>query len=56
MSDEIQNNLTTSDMLRMTTENTTKFLMQLANHIDTLEATIVELNAKIADLESKNEA
>ena len=56
MSEGTENKLTSSDMLRMTTENTSKFLMQLANHIDTLEATIVELNAKIATLESKNEA
>lgn len=52
-----------SDMVRMTSENALKainanhdFLMQVANHIDTLESTIVELNKKIEELTTNNEA
>lgn len=42
-----------SDMIRTTAENQANFLSQIANHIDELEQSIVQLTNRISDLESK---
>ena len=44
-----------SDMIRTTAENQANFLAQIANHIDKLEDSIVQLTNRISDLESKND-
>jgi hypothetical protein len=43
-----------SDMIRTTAENQADFLSQIANHIDKLEDSIVQLTNRINDLESKS--
>lgn len=47
------NNPKISDMLRITTENSTKLYIQIAEHIDALEEEILSLKQRIAELESK---
>lgn len=42
-----------SEMLRITAQNQSVFLTQVADHIDKLEAGVVELQARIAELEGK---
>ena len=42
-----------SDMIRTTDENQANFLAQIANHIDKLEDSIVQLTNRISNLESK---
>jgi len=44
-----------SDMIRTTAENQADFLSQIANHIDKLEDSIVQLTNRINDLESKTD-
>ena len=44
-----------SDMIRTTAENQADFLSQMANHIDKLEDSIVQLTNRISDLESKTD-
>jgi hypothetical protein len=44
-----------SDMIRTTAENQADFLTQIANHIDKLEDSIVQLTNRISDLESKTD-
>lgn len=44
-----------SDMIRTTAENQADFLSQIANHIDKLEDSIVQLTNRISDLESKTD-
>ena len=40
-----------SDMLRITGVNTATFMEQVADHIDKLEASVVELQKRISELE-----
>ena len=40
------------EMLRMTGKNTGEFMLQIADHIEKLEAAVVELKARITELES----
>ena len=40
-----------SDMLRLTGENKSEFMKQVANHIDKLEQTVIELQARVTELE-----
>jgi hypothetical protein len=40
-----------AQMLRITGGNTAAFMEEIANHIDKLEATVVELKDKIAEME-----
>lgn len=40
-----------SDMLRQTVGNTNQLMMHIADHIDKLEAQIVELSSRVNDLE-----
>lgn len=42
-----------SQMLRMTGENTHTLMLQIAEHIDKLEAQVVQLTNRITELESK---
>ena len=41
-----------SEMLRITGGNTARFMEQVAAHIDKLEASIVQLQNRIAELEN----
>jgi hypothetical protein len=40
-----------SDMIRLTSDNSSKFMLQIAEHLDKLEATIVELTTRVNELE-----
>lgn len=42
-----------AEMLRITGGNTAAFMEQVADHIDKLEATVVELQRRVAELEGK---
>jgi hypothetical protein len=42
-----------SDMLRLTSKNTTEFMLQIADHIDKLEDQVVQLSYRITQLEDK---
>lgn len=44
-----------SDMIRTTAENQANFLSQIANHIDKLEDSIVQLTNRISNIESKTD-
>jgi hypothetical protein len=46
---------TVGEMVRITAENQNVFLTQIADHVDNLEATIVQLQLRIAELEKNNE-
>jgi hypothetical protein len=48
-----KNDLTVSEMVRMTVNNSADFMLQIADHIDKLEKTIIELGDRISELESK---
>jgi len=43
-----------SDMIRTTAENQANFLSQIANHIDELEQSVVQLKNRVDELESKS--
>jgi ubiquinone biosynthesis protein UbiJ len=43
--------MTVSEMLRMTNEKTSSFMLQVADHLDTLEAEVARLQARVTDLE-----
>ena len=45
--------ISVSDMLRLTGKNTGEFMTQVAEHLDKLVGHIVTLEARIAELESK---
>jgi hypothetical protein len=42
------------DMIIITATNNAEFMKQVAGHIQDLEATIVQLQTRIAELEGKN--
>lgn len=44
-----------AEMLRITGANTSQFMEQVAVHIDKLEAEIVKLQNRVAELEGKQE-
>jgi ubiquinone biosynthesis protein UbiJ len=46
---------TVSEMIRLTSTNTSEFLKQIADHIDKLEEHVVQLTNRINDLESKTD-
>ena len=52
---EEQKKITVGEMLRLTGNNTAEFMKQIADHVDNLEATIVQLQLRIAELEKNNE-
>ncbi len=43
-----------ADMLRITGGNTAQFMEEVAKHLDKLEATILQLQQRIAELENTN--
>lgn len=43
-----------SDMIRTTAENQANFLSQIANHIDELEQSVIQLKNRIEELENKS--
>jgi ubiquinone biosynthesis protein UbiJ len=44
--------MTVSEMVKSTGQNTAQFMLQVADHIDTLERRVDELKARITELES----
>lgn len=42
---------TVGQMLRMTGENTAEFMKQVAEHIDMLESSVVQLQQRVKELE-----
>ena len=46
-------NKSIADMVRITAENTSNFYQQIADHIEQLELTILELNQEIAKLQGE---
>ena len=42
-----------ADMVRLTADNSVAFMQHVANHIDSLEQTIVDLQKRVAELEGK---
>jgi ubiquinone biosynthesis protein UbiJ len=48
-----QETIKVADMIRITAENQTIFLTQIADHIDKLEQSVVQLTNRISELESK---
>lgn len=52
---EEQKRINVGEMLRLTGTNTAEFMKQIADHVDNLEATIVQLQLRIAELEKNNE-
>ena len=53
MTEETNQVIKVSEMIRTTAENQAGFLEQIANHIDKLEEGIAGLQQRIAELESK---
>ena len=53
MTEETAQTISVSDMLKKTGENTANFMIRVSEHIDTLEAEIVKLQERIAELEGK---
>jgi hypothetical protein len=45
-----------SEMIRMTADNSVVFMQQVAEHIDKLEGSILELQKRIAELEGTPDA
>ncbi len=43
-----------SDILRQTVGNTHQLMMHIADHIDKLEAQIVELSNRVSEIEGRN--
>lgn len=52
---ERETKLNVSDMVRLTSENSSKFWAEIADHISQLEETIVRLTNRISELESPDE-
>jgi hypothetical protein len=44
-----------SEMIRMTADNSVVFMQQVAEHIDKLEASVLQLQHRIAELEGKTD-
>jgi hypothetical protein len=51
MTTETPQTISVSDMLKKTGENTANFMIRVSEHIDTLEAEVIRLQARIAELE-----
>ena len=45
---------TNGDMLRVTAENLNEFLVQVADHLEALEAELVRLQSRVEELEASN--
>lgn len=43
-----------SDMVRLTAENSSEFMKQIADHIDKLEEGVIQLQKRVAELEAGN--
>ena len=54
MTTETPQTISVSDMLKKTGENTANFMIRVSEHIDTLEAEIIKLQERIAELEGKS--
>lgn len=44
-----------SEMIRLTADNSVVFMQQVAEHIDKLENTVLQLQHRVAELEGKND-
>jgi len=53
MTNETPQAISVSDMLKKTGENTANFMIKVSEHIDTLEAEVIKLQQRIAELEGK---
>jgi len=53
MSNETPQTISVSDMLKKTGENTANFMIRVSEHVDNLEAEIIKLQQRIAELEGK---
>jgi hypothetical protein len=53
MTEETTQPISVSEMLRMTGENTTTFMLKVAEHIEDLEKQLVALKDRIVELEGK---
>lgn len=51
MTEETAQTISVSDMLKKTGENTANFMIKVSEHIDTLEAEVIKLRERIAELE-----
>lgn len=47
MTEEVQQQLSTGEMLRITGKNTEAFMVQVADHIDALEKRVIDLENKL---------
>jgi polyhydroxyalkanoate synthesis regulator phasin len=47
MTEEVQQQLSTGEMLRITGKNTEAFMAQVADHIDALEKRVIDLENKL---------
>jgi phage shock protein A len=52
MSEETK--LTVPQMLKLTGQNTSEFMTQVAEHVEKLEQAVADLTARIAELEASN--
>ena len=52
MSEETK--LTVPQMLKLTGQNTSEFMAQVAEHVEKLEQVVADLTARIAELEASN--
>lgn len=55
MTEEVQQPLTVSEMLRRTGENTSEFMNHVAQKFEELEAQVEQLKTRIQELEASNE-
>jgi len=51
MTEEVQQQPSVAEMLRVTGENTAEFMKQVADHIDKLEQAVVQLQQRVTELE-----
>jgi len=51
MTEEIQNTASVPEMLRITADNNSEFMKQVAAHIEKLEEAVVQLQARVTELE-----
>lgn len=49
---EEQTQISVSEMVRLTAENSVGFMKQIADHIDKLEDAIVQLQTRVSELEA----
>jgi pyridoxal biosynthesis lyase PdxS len=53
MTEQTKPELSVSQMIRTTGENTSTFMAQIADHVDSMEQTVLQLQKRVADLEEE---